>query len=213
MVTAAWFSKGKLVTALLPRAANGENLFIARCLAHRQQILGDQILPKAEGLQPVTSLDENDVVRTGDIHMDQTFKAAQKGSKVAETQLEALLERKPNGPKDVIMITDMFPHAGDHCKATRDLAKGKSLDSVYMACAGQGAAKYMAFYKRRLECDPFKDWATGLFKDWATGNLEFTRTDHEGNVMPVRPCRKVPAPSQEQHLAASPGALFRLAGP
>ena len=80
MVTAAWFSKGKLVTALLPRAANEENLFIARCLAHRQQILGDHILPKAEDLEPVTSLDENEVVRTEDVHMDQSFKAAQKGS-------------------------------------------------------------------------------------------------------------------------------------
>jgi hypothetical protein len=194
---APWFSKGKLVT-LGHKETKDKNMFLDHSmLAVRQRILGDLILPKAEDLEAVGSLDENEVNRTEDVHMDQAFKAAQKGSNFAKAQLAALMEGMPFKPEDVILIIDMYPHAGDRAKAVRDMTMNTCLDMVYLGLAGGAAAKYTEYAKRRVEIN--------LFKDWLNGNTELTRTDAEGNVTAARPCRNVPLPSQEQ-LASIPGA-------
>jgi hypothetical protein len=113
------------------------------------------------------------------------------------------MEGMPIGPKDTILIIDLFPHAGDRAKAVRDMTKNKPMDVVYMGCAGGGAAKYIEFAKRRLQ--------VSLFQDWVNGTAEFTRTDDQGNITVARPCRNVPPPTQEQ-LAAIPGAMCAWQG-
>lgn len=125
--------------------------------------------------------------------MDPAFKAAQKGEKAAERQLEGLMEGLKLGPKDTILFLDLLPHAGDRAKAVRNLQKkdptGTKGKWMYMGCATGLARDRLDFPKKRVAID--------LAKDWLNAGIDFFKTDAQGNLTKVRPNRVVPDPTDE----------------
>ena len=147
-------------------------------------------------------IDDEDVPsRTELVHTDPAFKAAQKGDKVAERQLESLMENMKLTTKDSILFTDLYPHAGDRAKAIRSLIKkdpqGNNGHLHYLGLAAGTAGKNVTFPQRRMQIE--------LVRDWLNGALDFKQVDGHGHLSLVKPNRTVPEPTREQ-LSLCPGA-------
>ena len=183
-----------------------ENEFYSKsALAQRRRVMGEQVLPKPEELEVVTGVRPDDLedCRSQTVHMDPVFKAAQKGPKTAEAQLQALLEGVPIGPNDLLWFIDLYPHAGCRTMAVHNFSKQHRAEITYAAVAVGGAFKNIEFPKKRLQLE--------LAADWLNGAQEFYKVDVSGSRVAVRPNINVQKPTEEQ-LQRIPGGKEAWAG-
>ena len=201
---AAWWTSGRLVT-LEPKVGEAENCYLAKSqLVRRARFAEDMVLPLPEELVVLTitggEKDETDPLRTDDVHMDKGFKAAQKGFKVAASQIQGLLEQMPLCPRDTIAFLDILPYCGDRAKAVKSIARtpGQRAQWYYLGLAVGHAAKTLEFPKRRI--------ALELGKEFLNQELELHIVDANGKAQVLRPNTTVPEPTADD-LKIAPGAL------
>jgi len=198
MGNAAWYTCGRLVSLAVD---DQENAFLAKSsLAHQKRFRSEMPLPLPEDLLIVQGGEGAEPWRTDDVHMDKAFKAAQKGDKVAQSQIEGLMDKMVLGPKDSIVFVDILPHSGDRAKGVKNIARHPSARDQwhYLGVAAGPAAKSIDFPQKRM--------AMEFGKDFLNGAMEFQSTDEHGKTIAVRPNPKVPEPTVRD-LRECPGAL------
>jgi hypothetical protein len=171
-----WFADGRLCW-LQPQE---ENFWVANSELARTKIVREiPVLPEPSELLEVTSLDADEDLNTSTRYMDVPEKCAQRGVKVSEVQLRALLTKTKRqsaskwlGKDDRIVVVDFFPHVGDRAMATYELVKASdSTQSFHHVLVGVGGAQHSKFLKytaQRLAHQAALDWMDGHLKLHAT---------------------------------------------
>jgi len=152
-------------------------------------------------------------------YLDVPEKCAQRGVKVSEAQLKALLtkSRRQNtkkwlGSDDVLLVLDFHPHVGDRAMASYELLKNLDgpLGNVHHIVVGVGSGQHSKFSKFALQ-----RVANEAASEWLDGKLKLhTVVKHPNGASvteEVKPERDPPEPTEEE-LRKTPGALEAYRG-
>ena len=152
-------------------------------------------------------------------YMDVPEKCAQRGVRVSEVQLKAILTKSRRhtmkswlGKDDSVLLLDFHPHVGDRAMASYEFLKNLdgTLGNMHHIMVGVGSgqhSKFMKFAVQRV--------ANEAATEWLDGNLKLhtvvKHTNGTTETQEVKPERDLPEPTEDE-LRKTPGALEAYRG-
>ena len=211
-----WFADGRLCWL----QSNEENFWAGNSELARTKIVREiPVLPEPSDLLEVTSLDADEDLNTATRYMDVPEKCAQRGVKVSEVQMRALLTKTKRqtqckwlGKDDRLVVLDFYAHVGDRAMATYEVQHSSdgSLGQMHHILVGVGTSQHCKFMKYTAQ-----RIAHQAASDWLDGKLKLYATVHQSNGMQVeqqvKPESEVPEPTEDE-LRKIPGVLEAYQG-
>jgi hypothetical protein len=121
-----WFCDGRL--ACIGDIKDNDFLKSSE-LARIRRVLEECQLPQLHELVPLSSLDENEDINQVAIRTTTAVKSAQRGPRIAEVQLSALLQKVDLSPKDLTVVVDLMPYVGDRTVALHNFMKSQAAEN------------------------------------------------------------------------------------
>lgn len=209
-----WFADARLCCV----GPAEDNIFFKGTLARTRVVKEQPELPPTKDLLYLTGLEAGEDLTTEGRAKDLLFKYAQRGPKVTEVMLAALLDKVPLKRTDETFLVDVLPHVGDRLLATYSYSKSVPAEGhgEFKAVPVQVSNPSFPHYFQKAPKFSLARLSGIMAKDWLDEVItlkDLVQKDASSQPMevPVKPIKVAPQPSEEM-LKAVPGVWLAFKG-